>query len=118
MGDKELAAEIQIETHGELGLISKLGPRKSFPMKGLTARQFAKDRVILIGEAAHVVPPIGAQGLNMSLRDAALADVAACRGIAVARFAHCARVGHACIGHAFIGKPRRRLAGIRSRCRR
>ena len=73
MSDKELAAEIQIETHGELGLISDLGPRKSFPMKGLTARQFAKDRVILIGEAAHVVPPIGAQGLNMSLRDAALA---------------------------------------------
>ena len=73
MNDKELAAEIQIETHGEFGLISNLGPRKSFPMKGLTARQFAKDRVILIGEAAHVVPPIGAQGLNMSLRDAALA---------------------------------------------
>jgi 2-octaprenyl-6-methoxyphenol hydroxylase len=73
MNDGELAAEIQIETHSELGLISNLGPRKSFPMKGLTARQFAKDRVILIGEAAHVVPPIGAQGLNMSLRDAALA---------------------------------------------
>ena len=73
MTEKELAAEIQIETHGELGLISNLGPRKSFPMKGLTARQFAKDRLILIGEAAHVVPPIGAQGLNMSLRDAALA---------------------------------------------
>jgi 2-octaprenyl-6-methoxyphenol hydroxylase len=73
MSEGELAVEIQIETHGELGLISNLGPRKSFPMKGLTARQFAKDRVILIGEAAHVVPPIGAQGLNMSLRDAALA---------------------------------------------
>jgi len=73
MEDAELAAEIQIETHGELGLISNLGSRKLFPMKGLIARQFAKDRVILIGEAAHVVPPIGAQGLNMSLRDAALA---------------------------------------------
>ena len=73
MNDRELAAEIQIETHGELGLVSNLGPRKSFSMKGLTARQFAKDRVMLIGEAAHVVPPIGAQGLNMSLRDAALA---------------------------------------------
>ena len=73
MDDKELAAEIQIETHGVLGLISTLGPRKSFPMKGLTARQFARERIILVGEAAHVVPPIGAQGLNMSLRDAALA---------------------------------------------
>ena len=73
MSDQELAAEIQIETHGDLGLISNLGPRKSFPMKGLTARQFASNRVILIGEAAHMVPPIGAQGLNMSLRDAALA---------------------------------------------
>lgn len=72
MNDRELAAEIQIETHGDLGLISNLGPRKSFPMKGLTARQFAKDGVMLIGEAAHVIPPIGAQGLNMSLRDAAL----------------------------------------------
>ena len=73
MADRELAAEIQIETHGALGLISGLGPRKAFSMKGLTARQFARDRVILIGEAAHMVPPIGAQGLNMSLRDAALA---------------------------------------------
>src|SRR5262249_675118 len=32
-------------------------------------------RVALVGEAAHVIPPIGAQGLNLSLRDAAhLAD--------------------------------------------
>ncbi len=73
MTDGELATEIQIETHGELGLVSAVGQRKAFPMKGKTARQFARERVILIGEAAHVVPPIGAQGLNMSLRDAALA---------------------------------------------
>jgi 2-octaprenyl-6-methoxyphenol hydroxylase len=73
MSDRELASEIQIETHGELGLVSAIGPRKAFAMKGMTARQFARERIILIGEAAHVVPPIGAQGLNMSLRDAALA---------------------------------------------
>ena len=73
LSDKELAAEIQIATHGELGLISNIGPRKAFPMKGLTARHFAKNRTILVGEAAHVVPPIGAQGLNMSLKDAAIA---------------------------------------------
>ena len=38
--------------------------------------QFAKNRIALIGEAAHVLPPIGAQGLNMGLRDAAdIADI-------------------------------------------
>ena len=69
----ELAREIQAQSHGELGLISDCAPAHVFPMRGLTAREFAKARVFLIGEAAHVVPPIGAQGLNMSLRDAALA---------------------------------------------
>jgi 2-octaprenyl-6-methoxyphenol hydroxylase len=69
----ELASEIQIATHGNLGLISDTGPRKAFPMQGLMARKLAHDRVMLIGEAAHVVPPIGAQGLNMSFRDAACA---------------------------------------------
>jgi len=71
--DAELAAEIQIGTHGELGRVSDIGPRRLFPMQGLVARDFARNRIILIGEAAHVVPPVGAQGLNMSLRDAAQA---------------------------------------------
>ena len=73
LSDREIAAEIQIGTHGELGLISNVGSRRLFPMQGLVARDFAKNRIILVGEAAHVVPPIGAQGLNMSLRDAAQA---------------------------------------------
>jgi 2-octaprenyl-6-methoxyphenol hydroxylase len=34
------------------------------------ARRFAANRVALVGEAAHVIPPIGAQGLNLGLRDA------------------------------------------------
>lgn len=73
LSSAELAAEIQIGTHGELGRVSDIGPRRLFPMQGLVARDFARNRIILVGEAAHVVPPIGAQGLNMSLRDAALA---------------------------------------------
>ena len=73
MTDANLAAEIQIATHGELGLISGIGPRKAFPMRGVTARHFAKNRTLLVGEAAHAAPPIGAQGLNMSLIDAAVA---------------------------------------------
>lgn len=69
--DAELASEIQLATHGELGRISEIGPRRLFPMRGLKAKELATTRLILIGEAAHVVPPIGAQGLNMSFRDAA-----------------------------------------------
>ncbi len=79
--DRALAAEIQALSHGELGLVSDIGPRQSFPMSGARAETFAKDRVMLIGETAHVVPPIGAQGLNMSLRDAqdAVALISAAR---------------------------------------
>ena len=60
---------------GLLGSIGDIGPRRSFPLSGLTADTFAANRVALIGEAGHVIPPIGAQGLNLGLRDAAvLAD--------------------------------------------
>ncbi|MCB1378017.1 MAG: FAD-dependent monooxygenase [Alphaproteobacteria bacterium] len=73
LSDDALAREIQLQSHGDLGLVSAIGPRRAFPMQGLIAREFARHRIILIGESAHVVPPIGAQGLNMSLRDAAQA---------------------------------------------
>lgn len=67
------ARELQLELHGELGVVSDVINRRSFPMQGLNAMTYARNRVMLIGEAAHVVPPIGAQGLNMSLRDGAMA---------------------------------------------
>jgi 2-octaprenyl-6-methoxyphenol hydroxylase len=71
--DQELAVEIQIETKGILGRVSEIGARKVFPMKGQRATTFAAKRCMVVGEAAHVLPPIGAQGLNLSLRDAAQA---------------------------------------------
>ena len=73
LSDKDFAGELQLELHGELGIISDVINRKSFAMQGLNAMTYASNRVMLIGEAAHVVPPIGAQGLNMSLRDGAMA---------------------------------------------
>jgi 2-octaprenyl-6-methoxyphenol hydroxylase len=73
MSDEDFARTLQAELHGELGVVSGIGHRKLFPMRGLTAVAFARNRVMLLGEAAHVLPPIGAQGLNLSMRDAATA---------------------------------------------
>ena len=67
------AHELQAAIHGDLGLVAATVPRALIPMRGLLAEAFGFDRVFLVGEAAHVVPPIGAQGLNMSFRDAATA---------------------------------------------
>lgn len=71
LSDADLAAEIQAELHGSLGLVSNMGPRRAFAMRGMRPTVWAAKRTLLIGEAAHLFPPIGAQGLNMSLRDAA-----------------------------------------------
>lgn len=76
--DEQFAAELQNRLGDTLGAISDIGPRASFPVAGLTAKQLAARRTALIGEAAHILPPIGAQGLNLGLRDAAaLADCVA-----------------------------------------
>jgi 2-octaprenyl-6-methoxyphenol hydroxylase len=69
LGSSELARDIQLNTHGTLGLISNVAAPESYAMQGVKAERFAAKRVFLVGEAAHVFPPIGAQGLNMSMRD-------------------------------------------------
>jgi 2-octaprenyl-6-methoxyphenol hydroxylase len=78
LSEKDFAGEIQAAIHGEMGLISQTGPRSEFPMCGLIASEFGCKRVMLVGEAAHVLPPIGAQGLNLSFGDAATAAELIC----------------------------------------
>jgi 2-octaprenyl-6-methoxyphenol hydroxylase len=69
--DSDLANEIESASHSILGKIEVEPGRGLFPLHVATARRFADKRIALVGEAAHVVPPIGAQGLNLGLRDAA-----------------------------------------------
>ena len=52
-----------------LGPLRLTGRRMVWPMIAQLADRMAGERVALMAEAAHVVPPIGAQGLNMSLAD-------------------------------------------------
>ena len=78
MADAELSAEVERRSHSLLGKIAVEPGRGLFPLAIETANSFARSRIALVGEAAHVVPPIGAQGLNLGLRDAAtLAELVA-----------------------------------------
>jgi 2-octaprenyl-6-methoxyphenol hydroxylase len=78
MDAAEFAARLQDRLGDTLGTISDVGPRAAFPVAGLTAKTLAAKRTALVGEAAHIMPPLGAQGLNLGLRDAAaLADCVA-----------------------------------------
>jgi len=67
-----LAEEIERRSHSILGKITVEPGHGKFPLAVQTARRFASRRIALVGEAAHVMPPIGAQGLNLGLRDAAV----------------------------------------------
>jgi 2-octaprenyl-6-methoxyphenol hydroxylase len=69
--DSGLAAEIERRSHSLLGKITIEPGRGVFPLGSEIARRFGQNRIVLVGEAAHVMPPIGAQGLNLGLRDAA-----------------------------------------------
>ena len=78
LGHAALAAEIERRSHSILGKVTPDHERGFFRLGIETATRFAARRVVLVGEAAHVIPPIGAQGLNLGIRDAAtVADVVA-----------------------------------------
>jgi len=75
---ESFAAALQDRLEGLLGQVEEVGARAQFPVTRLAAETLAGRRTALVGEAAHILPPIGAQGLNLGLRDAAtLADCVA-----------------------------------------
>jgi 2-octaprenyl-6-methoxyphenol hydroxylase len=77
LSDDELSDAAEKQSHSILGRVRVEAGRNLFPLTIESPRAFASHRVALVGESAHVLPPIGAQGLNMGLRDAAdIADIA------------------------------------------
>jgi len=71
LSDEELSHAAEVRSHSILGRMLVEPGRNLFPLAIEQPAKFAKARIALVGEAAHVLPPIGAQGLNMGLRDAA-----------------------------------------------
>ncbi len=71
LDDAALNGEIEQRSHSILGKVTVEPGRGVFPLAVETVRRFGLNRIALVGEAAHLIPPIGAQGLNLGLRDAA-----------------------------------------------
>jgi 2-octaprenyl-6-methoxyphenol hydroxylase len=82
LDDAALSDAAERQSHSILGRMRVEPGRHLFPLSIEQPRRVAKNRIVLVGEAAHVLPPIGAQGLNLGLRDAA--DVARIVGEACA----------------------------------
>jgi 2-octaprenyl-6-methoxyphenol hydroxylase len=77
--DDAFAAEATARSCHVMGPLTLVSRRTTWPIISQIADALTAERVALIAEAAHVVPPIGAQGLNMSL-----ADIATLRDLAIA----------------------------------
>jgi 2-octaprenyl-6-methoxyphenol hydroxylase len=64
-----LSHAVEMRMQSMLGKVTVEGAPVTWPLSSLMSERFGKGRVALVGEAAHAFPPIGAQGLNLSLRD-------------------------------------------------
>ena len=69
MDDEQFNRELNARSCNILGEIKLASQRNLWPIISQKSSEIYGQRFALIAEAAHVIPPIGAQGLNMSLKD-------------------------------------------------
>lgn len=75
LDDDAFLEELQEEFGYRLGRLSKVGKRASYPLTLSKALRLTATRSVLIGNAAHGLHPVSAQGFNLGMRDvAALCD--------------------------------------------
>ncbi|MBN9333090.1 FAD-dependent monooxygenase [Devosia sp.] len=70
-GAEALLAAFRARSQNLFGSIALASPSFVFPLSVLSVAEAGRDGTVLVGESAHAFPPIGAQGLNLGLRDVA-----------------------------------------------
>lgn len=70
-GPETLLAALDEKSQRLFGAIELTSPSFIFPLSSLSVTAAGRDGTALVGESAHAFPPIGAQGLNLGLRDVA-----------------------------------------------
>lgn len=76
VSDAEFLARLQTRFGDRLGRFSRVGRRNAYPLALTRVSAHVRARVALVGNAAHTVHPVAAQGFNLGLRDVAtLAEV-------------------------------------------
>lgn len=71
LSELEFNKILTAEFDHRLGLCEVVGERAAFPLKMRYARDFALQRIALVGDAAHTIHPLAGQGANLGLLDAA-----------------------------------------------
>ncbi|MFT5258662.1 MAG: 2-octaprenyl-6-methoxyphenol hydroxylase [Saprospiraceae bacterium] len=71
LDDTQYLSALQSAFGYRAGLFSKPSQRKSYPLKQSQLAHPAKQRTLVLGNAAHTVHPVGGQGFNLGLRDVA-----------------------------------------------
>lgn len=72
MPEDEFLAAATRRSGGVLGDLQRLGQRSSYPLSRVVPETDIAQRVVLLGNAAHAIHPVGAQGFNLGLRDIAV----------------------------------------------
>ncbi|OOZ39490.1 2-octaprenyl-6-methoxyphenyl hydroxylase [Solemya pervernicosa gill symbiont] len=76
LDDEAFLAELQDRFGNRLGRFEKVGNRAAHSLMQIVAQEQVRDRLALIGNAAHTLHPVAGQGFNLGLRDVAvLADL-------------------------------------------
>jgi 2-octaprenyl-6-methoxyphenol hydroxylase len=72
LGDADFLQLLQQRFGFRLGQLHKVGKRQAYPLKLVESTQVVRNRVVIVGNAAHSIHPVAGQGFNLALRDIAI----------------------------------------------